>query len=89
LYDALILGQAKGCELRPAVVEAGVVGVVFLHGGKEVFDVLFGDAAGVEGGVAFGGKGVGVEGDEGVFGVVLFEGVVEGEEAGEVGGVCD
>lgn len=40
------------------------------------------DAAGVEGGVAFGGEGVGVEGYEGVFGAVLFEGVVEGEEAG-------
>lgn len=31
-----------------------------------------------------GGEGVGVEGDEGIFGVLGFEGGVEGEEAGEV-----
>jgi hypothetical protein len=50
---------------------------------------LFGDAALVEGFVAFRGKGVGVEGYERVFGAVLLERVVEGEEAGEVGGVGD
>ena len=32
--------------------------------------------------MARGWEGVGVECDEGVFAVVLFEGVVEGEEAG-------
>lgn len=37
--------------------------------------------------MAFRGKGIGVEGYEGIFGVVLFEGVVEGEKAREVGGV--
>lgn len=47
--------------------------------------MLLGDGARVEGGVAFSGEGVGVEGDERVFGAVLFERVVEGEEAGEVG----
>jgi hypothetical protein len=51
--------------------------------------VLFGDAALVEGFVAFFREGVGVEGYEGVFGAVLLERVVEGEEAGEVGGVGD
>lgn len=49
--------------------------------------MLLGDTAGVEGGVAFGWEGVGVECDEGVFRAVFFERVVEGEEAGEVGGV--
>jgi ABC-type sugar transport system substrate-binding protein len=39
--------------------------------------------------VGLGGDGVGVEGDEGVFGADGAEGVVEGEEAGEVIGVCD
>lgn len=49
--------------------------------------MLLGDAARVEGGVAFRREGVGVQCDEGVFCAVLFEGVIEGEEAGEVGGV--
>jgi len=46
--------------------------------GEEVFDAFFGDVPAVEGGVALGGKGVGVEGDEGIGGFVGFEGVVEG-----------
>jgi hypothetical protein len=49
--------------------------------------VLFGNGARVEGGMAFSREGVGVEGDERVFGAVLLERVVEGEQAGEVGGV--
>tara|TARA_R110002003_G_scaffold138_10_gene12722 strand:+ start:2313 stop:2495 length:183 start_codon:yes stop_codon:yes gene_type:complete len=60
-----------------------------LHAGEQVFDVLFGDAALVEGSVAFGREGVGVERDEGVFCAVFLERVVEGEEAGEVGRVGD
>jgi hypothetical protein len=60
-----------------------------LHAGEQVFDVLFGDAALVEGGVAFGREGVGVQRDEGVFCAVFLERVVEGEEAGEVGRVGD
>jgi hypothetical protein len=58
-----------------------------LHAGEQILDVLFGDGARVEGGVARGREGVGVEGDERVFGAVLLERVVEGKEAGEVGGV--
>lgn len=44
--------------------------------------MLLWDGARVEGGMPGGGEGVGVEGYEGVFGAVFFEGVVEGEEAG-------
>jgi hypothetical protein len=51
--------------------------------------VLFGNATFVEGFVTFGGEGIGVEGYEGVFGAVLLEGIVKGEQAGEVGGVGD
>ena len=36
----------------------------------------------------FGGEGVGVECDERVLGLLLFEGIVEGEQAGEVLCVC-
>lgn len=43
----------------------------------------------MQGGEAFGREGVCVEGDEGVFGVCGAEGVVEGEEAGEVVEVGD
>lgn len=39
--------------------------------------------------MAFGWEGVGVEGNEGVGAAVLFEGVVEGEEAGEIVRVGD
>lgn len=48
-----------------------------------------GDGARLENGMAFGREGIGVEGYEGVFGVVLFEGIVEGQEAGKVFGVGD
>lgn len=37
----------------------------------------------------FGWEGIGVECDEGVFGAGFLEGVVEGEETGEVFGVSD
>jgi len=86
LHHALILRQAERRQLTPAVVEARVVTVVFVLGGEHVVDAFLGNPADVERMVAFRGKGVGVEGDEGVFRVDLFQGVVEEEEAGEV--VC-
>jgi hypothetical protein len=89
LHHALILRQAEGRQLAPAVVEARVVAVVDVDLGEEVGDLLGGDAAAGEGGEAFGREGFGVEGDEGVFRPHGFEGVVEGEEAGEVVGVGD
>lgn len=48
-----------------------------------------GDAAGVEGGEALGGEGICIEGDERVGGLVLLERVVQGDEAREIGCVCD
>lgn len=84
LDDAGVLVEAEGGELAPAVVEARVVGVVAPGGREEVLDALGGDAAALEGGEALGREGVCVERDEGVRGVGLEEGVVEGEEAGEV-----
>jgi hypothetical protein len=78
LHDALIFGQAERRQLRPAVVEARVVGVVDRDFGEQVGDVLCGDATGGEGRETGGGEGVGVERDEGVGGIVLLEGVVEG-----------
>ena len=87
LDDAVVFGEGEGGEFRPAVVEAGVVAVVFVDGGEEVRDALCGDVPGGEGGVPRGGEAVGVEGYERVFGVLGFEGGVESEEAGEVGRV--
>lgn len=85
--DAVVLLETEGSELGPTVVEARVVGVVAVGlGGEQVGDALVGDVARAQGGEAFWGEGIGVEGYEGIGGVVLFEGVVEGEEAGEV--VC-
>lgn len=89
LDDARVGREGKGHELAPAVVEARVVGVVPAGGWEQVFDALGGDAAGLEGGEAGWGERVCVEGDEGVFGVCGAEGVVEGEEAGEVVEVGD
>jgi hypothetical protein len=89
LDDAVVFGEGEGREFGPAVVEARVVGVVFVDCGQQVFDVLLGDGARVEGGVAGGREGVGVQGNEGVFAAVFLEGVVECEEAGEVGCVGD
>ena len=51
LDDAAVLGQAEGGEFGPAVVEAGVIGVVFGRRGEEVLNALFGDGAAREGGV--------------------------------------
>ena len=89
LDDAVILLEGEGRQLAPAVVEARVVCVVLGDLGQQVGDVLLRNAAGVEGGVALGGERVGVEGDERVLGAGLLEAVVEGEQASEVGRVCD
>lgn len=87
LDHAVVLDEREGSQFAPAVVEARVVGVVLVHAGEQVLDVLLWDAAAVQRGVAFRGEGVGVEGDEGVGGGVFAEGVGEGEQAREVGGV--
>lgn len=89
LDDARVLGQREGRELAPAVVEARVVGVVAALSRQQVGDVLRGDAAGAQGGVAFFGERVGVEGDERVARLDALEGVVQREEAGEVVEVGD
>lgn len=82
LDDAVVLGQAEGGELAPAVVEARVVAVVLGRlGGQQVLDLLVGDAAGVQGGEALGREGVGVEGHQRVCRLVLLERVVQGEQA--------
>jgi hypothetical protein len=76
LHDPVVADQAKRRELAPAVVEAWVVGVVFGQGREQVGDMLLGYSAGVEGGMAIGREGVGVEGYEGVGGARGDEGVV-------------
>ena len=89
LHNPVIFHQTKRCQFGPAIVEARIIGIVLSRLGEQVLDALLGDPARFESGVAFGGKGVGVECNEGVFGVVLFEGEVESEEAGEVIGIGD
>lgn len=90
LDDAVVLGEAEGGELAPAVVEARVVAVVAGGlGGQQVLDLLVRDAAGVQGGEALGREGVGVEGHQRVCRLVLLERVVQGEQAREVVRVCD
>ena len=59
-----------------------------MNGGKEIIDSLLGDPTEFKGVVTFRGERVGIEGNERVFGGMLFEGVIEGEKAGEVSCVC-
>jgi hypothetical protein len=89
LHDAVVLDQAEGRQLGPAVVEARVGRVVLAVLWQEVFGALLGDTAGFERRVALGGEGVGVECYEGVFRAVLLEAVVQREEAREVLGIGD
>ena len=63
--------------------------VVLFNGGQEVSNTLFGDMAEVESGVARGREVIGIESNKGIDRLYGFEGVVEGEEAGEVFCVCD
>jgi hypothetical protein len=87
LHDSFIFDEAEGCKLAPAIVEARIIGIVFPDFREEIFDALFWDSARFQSGVPLWWEGIGVESNEGIFGVLFFEGVVEGEEAGEVGGI--
>ena len=89
LHHPIVLHKRKWCEFAPAIIESRVVGVILVHRRKKVFDVLFGNLANVERLVSFFGKGVGVEGNQGIFGSMLLERIVEGEQTGEIFGVGD
>jgi hypothetical protein len=56
----VILFQRERRQLTPAIIEARVVGVVLLDRRQQVLDMLLGNAALIEGLVAFGREGVGV-----------------------------
>lgn len=67
LDDTVILGEAEGGELGPAVIEARVVAVVLGGlGWQEVLDLLVRYAPGLQGGDALWREGVGVQGDQGI-----------------------
>lgn len=46
-----------------------------------------GNTASLEGSMAFSREGIGVEGDKRVLGLVLLEGVIEGQETGKIFGI--
>lgn len=89
LDDALVLGQREGRQLAPAVVEARVVAVVLALCRQQVLDALRRDAARLERRQPRLGERVGVEGDQGVFRLLLLQGEVERDQAREVGIVGD
>lgn len=60
LHNPVILLQRKWRELAPAVVEARVVGEIFVDSGKEVFDSLLGNVTDFESAVTFRGECVGI-----------------------------
>ena len=88
LNDSVIFLQRKRRELAPAVVEARVVGEIFMNGWKEIVYSLLGDPTYFKGVMTFWEKCVGIEGNERVFGGMLFERVIKSEKAGEISCVC-
>lgn len=88
LNDPVILLQRERCKLAPAIIEARIVGEIFMNGGEEVFDPLLGNPTDVKSAMTFRKECVGVEGNERVFGAMLLERVVESEQAREVSCVC-
>ena len=88
LDNSVIFLERKRRELAPAVIEARVVGEIFMNGGKEIIDSLLGDPTNFKGVVTFWGKCVGIEGNERVFGGMLFERVIKSEKAGKISCVC-
>lgn len=71
LYHSVILGQTERCKFRPTIVEARVVAIVDMDFGHQIRDVLGWYATSSERIKTILWKGVGVECDEGVFGIVL------------------
>ena len=59
-----------------------------MNGGQEVFDSFLGNLTDLKSEMAFRGECVGIEGNERVFGLMLLEGIVKGEEAGKVSRIC-
>jgi len=84
LYNSIILLKREWCQLAPAVIEAGIIAEVFVHGRKKVVDFLLGDPADIKSLMAFWREAVGVEGNQRVLSSMLLEGVIEGQEAGEI-----
>lgn len=78
LHDSVIFDEAERREFAPAIVEAGVVGIIYVHFGEQVLDVLLWNSSSIESGMSFGREGVGVECDKRIFRFHGFEGVVEG-----------
>ena len=53
LNNPVIFLQRERCEFAPAIVEARVVGEVFVNGGQEVFDSLLRYLTDIESAVTF------------------------------------
>lgn len=81
LNNPVVLLQGERSELAPAVVEARVIGKIFVDGGKKILDSLLAYPADLKSAVTFRGKGVGIESNERVFGAMLFKRVVKCEKA--------
>lgn len=54
LNNPVIFLQRERGEFAPAIVEARVVGEIFVNGGQEVLDALLGYPTDIEGAVTFG-----------------------------------
>lgn len=90
MHNAVVLGKGKCGELGKCISEARIGREVARAGRRgEVVDTLRGNAPGGEGSEPSGGKGVGIQREERIGGLDLDEGVVQGEDAGEVVEVGD
>lgn len=77
LYNPIIFDQRERCEFAPAVIEASIIAVILVYRWEEVFDLLLCDSATVQGLMAFLRKGIRVESDERIFGLMFLQRVGE------------
>ncbi len=84
LHYPIILDEREWGELTPAIIEASIVAVVFVHRREEVIDSLLWDFADVQGLMTLLWEVVGVESNERVFRSMFLQRVIERQEAGEV-----
>ena len=79
LNNPVVFLQRERGEFAPAIVEARVVGEIFVNGGQEVLDSLLGYPTDIEGAVTFWRERIRVEGDEGVLRAILLKRIIKSE----------
>ena len=87
LHHTVIFCQVERREFGPAVIESRICGIVFSFAWEQVLDALFRNPTSFERGMAFRRKGISIECDKRICGIVLLERMIEGDETGEILGI--